>query len=71
MVQTQACRHPQQKEIMRKANNVLYHQTQLVFLEKTLWDKFPTAQKIRCRELLLQILRNLVLNPPTERRPDE
>ena len=56
---------------MRKAENSLHHQAQLTFHEKVLWDKLPTAQKIRCRELLQQILRDLVLNLPTERRPDE
>lgn len=71
MVQARACHHPEQKEIMRKAKNVLYNQAQLAFPEKVLWDKFPTSQKLRCRELLHQMLKRLVVAPSTERRPDE
>ncbi len=56
---------------MRQAQNVPYHQGQLAFPDKGLWEKFPAAQKIRCRQLLQQILRDVVLNRPTERRPDE
>jgi len=56
---------------MRKAKSILHQQAQLVFPEKVLWDKFPVAQKIRCRELLQQILRDFIQNPPTERKPDE
>jgi hypothetical protein len=56
---------------MRKAKTDRCHQPQLAFLEKGLWDKLPTAQKLRCCELLQQILRSLVLNPPKERTPDE
>ena len=56
---------------MRKAKNVLHYQAQLAFPEKGLWDKFPSSQKLRCRELLHQMLRKLVVAPSTERRPDE
>jgi len=56
---------------MRKAKNGLQDQAQLAFPEKLLWDKLPADQKLRCRELLQQMLRNVVLAPPIERKPDE
>jgi hypothetical protein len=56
---------------MRKAKNVLHYQAQLAFPEKALWDRFPASQKLRCRELLEQMLRNLVLPSSVERRPNE
>ena len=71
IVQARACLHPEPKEIMRKAKNGLQDQAQLAFPEKLLWDKLPADQKLRCRELLQQMLRNVVLAPPIERKPDE
>jgi hypothetical protein len=56
---------------MRKAQTVLHYQAQLAFPEKFRWDQFPAAQKLRCRELLQQMLRNLVVAPSSERKPDE
>jgi hypothetical protein len=48
-----------------------YHQTNLVFPKKDLWEKFPPAHRVRCRELIVQLLRAVVLRPTQPRRHHE
>ena len=46
-----------------------YQQTNLVFPKRDLWEKFPESNRVRCRELIAQLLRAVVLTQP--RRFDE
>ena len=34
-----------------------YYQTNLTFPRKGLWEKFPEPNRVRCRELVVQLLR--------------
>ena len=56
---------------MRKRSTTQNQQAQLVFTNNMLWNQIPDARKRRCRELLEQMLRTLVLNPAKGKTPDE
>ncbi len=47
------------------------HQPQLPLSQPTLWHQFPEPTRVRCRQLLSQLLRQVVLNLPTQRSDDE
>ena len=47
------------------------YQTDLTFPKKGLWDKFPEPNRARCRELMVQLLRCVVMNPTPTRRQNE
>lgn len=47
------------------------YQTNLAFPKKDLWEQFPEPNRTRCRELMVQLLRWVVLNPTLTRRPNE
>jgi hypothetical protein len=49
----------------------LYHQAQLPLPKKTLWDRFPEPTRLRCRQLLIQLLHQVVLSGSKERSSDE
>ena len=47
-----------------------YYQTHLTFPQKDLWERFPEPHRVRCRELIVQLLRAVVLTPvPTQEAP--
>ena len=48
-----------------------YHQRQWPLPQRTLSDQFPEPTRVRCRQLLIQLLRQVVLNRPSERSDDE
>jgi hypothetical protein len=48
-----------------------YYQINLAFPKKDLWESFPPAQRVRCRELIVQLLRAVVLTPAQPRRRHE
>ena len=48
---------------MQPKSKTDYYQTHLTFPQKDLWEKFPPAQRVRCRELIVQLLRAVVLTP--------
>ena len=47
------------------------YQTNLTFPKQGLWETFPEPHRARCRELMVQLLRWVVLNPTLTRRPNE
>ena len=47
------------------------HQPSLAFPKKDLWEKFPQAHRVRCRELVVQLLRIVVLANPQPLNPRE
>jgi hypothetical protein len=51
--------------------NPTYRQVQLPLPKKTLWEKFPEPARARCRQALIQILQQVVLNASEERSRDE
>jgi len=52
---------------------VQYYQPQLALPKKAplQWHQLPEANRVRCRELLLQMLRQAVMNPAPERNSHE
>jgi hypothetical protein len=56
---------------MRPKQKTDYQQTNLVFPKKDLWERFPPAQRVRCCELIVQLLRAVVLTPAQPRRRHE
>ncbi len=48
-----------------------YQQTNLVFPKKDLWQKFPESHRVRCRQLIVQLLRAVVLTPAAPQRSHE
>jgi hypothetical protein len=56
---------------MQPKSKTDYYQTHLTFPQKDLWEKFPPSQRVRCRELIVQLLRAVVLTPAQPRRPHE
>jgi hypothetical protein len=38
-----------------------YQQTNLAFPKKDLWERLPQANRVRCRERIVQLLRAVVL----------
>ena len=47
------------------------YQTHLTFPKQGLWETFPEPNRTRCRELMVQLLRCVILNPTPTRRPNE
>jgi hypothetical protein len=53
-----------------KKNPSPYH-PQLPLPRKTLWHQFPEATRVRCRQLLVQLLQQAVPTPEAERSGHE
>ena len=47
------------------------YQPQLPLPKKTLWHRFPEATRVRCRQLLAQLLQQAVRTTGAERSGDE
>jgi hypothetical protein len=56
---------------MRPKQKTNYEQTHLTFPKKDLWEKFPEPNRVRCRELVVQVLQAVVLTPTESRRSHE
>ena len=56
---------------MRSKSKTDCYQTNLTFTKKGLWENFPEPNRVRCRELVVQLLRCVVLNPTQIRRQHE
>jgi len=48
-----------------------YYQTNLTFPKMGLWERFPEPNRVRCRELVVQLLRCVVCNQTLTRRQNE
>jgi hypothetical protein len=48
-----------------------YYQAQLPLPKKTLWHQFPEPTRVRCRQLLIQLLHQVVRQAAPERTHDE
>jgi len=46
---------------MRPTKKTDYHQTNLAFPKKDLWERFPQSNRVRCCELVVQILRAVLM----------
>lgn len=46
---------------MRPRQKTDHQQINLAFPRKSLWEKFPEPNRVRCRELIVQLLRTVVL----------
>jgi len=53
--------HLNQEQLMRLTKKIDYHQTNLAFPKKDLWEKFPQSNRVRCCELVMQILRAVLM----------
>ena len=42
---------------MRSEQKRSYRQRRLPFVKKGLWEKLPQASRVRCRELIVELLR--------------
>ena len=56
---------------MPPKKNPSHYQPQLPLPRKTLWHQFPEATRIRCRQLLVQLLQQAVPTPEAERSGHE
>jgi len=56
---------------MRPKPKTDYQQTNLVFPKKDLWEKLPEPNRVRCRELVVQVLQAVVLMPTQPGRSHE
>jgi len=56
---------------MRPKQKTNYQQTHLAFPKKDLWEKFPQPNRVRCRELVVQVLQAVVLTPTASGRSHE
>ena len=56
---------------MRPKQKTNYCQTNLVFPKKDLWEKLPELNRVRCRELVVQVLQAVVLMPTQPGRSHE
>jgi hypothetical protein len=56
---------------MHSKSKADYYQTNLTLPKKGLWEKFPELKRTRCRELVVQLLCCVVLNPTPTRRQNE
>ena len=63
--------HLQLKAIMHPKKNPSPYQPQLSLLKKTLWHQFPEATRVRCRQLLVQLLQQAVRTTGAERSGHE
>ena len=52
---------------MRPTKKIDYHQTNLAFAKKDLWDKFPQSNRVRCCELVVQLLRGVLMAAQPEK----
>ena len=59
--------HLKQEQLMRPKQKTDYQQTNLVFPKKDLWEKLPEPNRVRCRELTVQMLRAVLTPTPPER----
>jgi len=59
--------HLKQEQMMRPKRKTDYQQTNLVFPKKDLWEKFPEPNRVRCRELIVQMLRAVLMPIQPER----
>jgi hypothetical protein len=46
---------------MRSEPKRNYRQQRLVFARKEVWEKLPEPSRVRCRELIVELLRAVVL----------
>jgi len=46
---------------MRSEPKGNYRQQRLVFARKEVWEKLPEPSRVRCRELIVELLRAVVL----------
>ena len=56
---------------MRPKQSRDYQQSSLAFPKKDLWEKFPQSNRVRCCELIVQLLQAVVLAKPQDRRQNE
>jgi len=56
---------------MRSEQKRSYPQQRLPFVKKGLWEKFPQPSRVRCRELIVELLRAVVLARHNAGREDE
>jgi len=56
---------------MRSEKNRDYRQPRLAFGKKGLWEKLPQSSRVRCRELIVELLRAVVLARPDAGREHE
>lgn len=56
---------------MRSESKRDYRQQRLVFAKKELWEKLPEPHRVRCRDLIVELLRAVVLVHPKPRREHE
>ena len=48
-----------------------YRQQRLAFEKKELWEKLPQPSRVRCRDLMVELLRAVVLVRRSPRREHE
>jgi hypothetical protein len=56
---------------MRPKQKTNYQQSHLAFPKQDLWEKFPEPNRVRCRELVVQVLQAVVLTPTASGRSHE
>ena len=56
---------------MRSEQKRSYRQQRLAFVKKGLWEKLPQPSRVRCRELIVELLRAVVLARPDAGRKHE
>lgn len=56
---------------MRSESKRDYRQQRLVFAKKDLWEKLPEPHRDRCRDLIVELLRAVVLVQPKAWREHE
>ena len=59
--------HLKQEPLMRPRQKTDCQQTNLAFPKKDLWEKFPESNRVRCRELIVQMLRAVLMPAQPER----
>ena len=56
---------------MRSEQKISYRQRRLPFVKKGLWEKLPQPSRVRCRELIVELLRAVILVHREPRRKHE
>ena len=56
---------------MRSEQKRFYPQQRLPFVKKGLWEKLPQPSRVRCRDLIVELLRAVVLARQDTGREDE
>ena len=56
---------------MRSEKKRDYRQQRLAFGKKGLWEKLPESSRVRCRELIIELLRSVILVHREARREHE